>query len=136
MQNLRALSLLVYTLHAASAQTSLPLSIRVVAIAKCKAKLHEVIPDSVFRDRSLVSLGLLDNAGEVAAAAVLHEDVEDASVAVYVAVMVAHDVLVVQVLEDVAVPASVTENDRMWCRRKRTLPPRFASCRAPSCARN
>ena len=72
-----------------------------VTVVESEENLHEIVPDRVFWDGTAVSLGLFDDAGEVAAAAVLHENVEDAGVAVDVAVVVAHDVVVVEVLQDV-----------------------------------
>lgn len=64
--------------------------------------LHEIVPDRVLGDGDAVLLRLLDDRRQVAAAAVLHEDVEDAGVAVDVAVVVADDVFVVEVFEDVS----------------------------------
>lgn len=65
--------------------------------------LHEVIPDGVFRNRSALALCLLDDGGEIATTAVFHKDVEDASVAVDVAVVIAYNVFVVEVLQDVTI---------------------------------
>lgn len=48
-------------------------------------------------------LCLFDDSRQVASAAVFHEDVEDAGFAVDVAVVVADDVFVVEVFEDVTV---------------------------------
>lgn len=42
-------------------------------------------------------LGLLDDGREVAPAAIFHHDVEDASVAINVAVVIAHNVLMMQI---------------------------------------
>ena len=63
--------------------------------------LHEIVPDGVLWNRPAMPLCLLDDAREVSATAVLHENVENSGVAVDVAVMVADDVFVMQVLEDV-----------------------------------
>lgn len=41
-----------------------------------------------------MSLGLLDDAREVAAAAILHEDVEDPSLSVNIAVVISYNILV------------------------------------------
>ena len=51
------------------------MAIRMVTMLKCEEDLHEVVPDRVLGDRPLVSLGLLDDAREVSAAAVLHENI-------------------------------------------------------------
>jgi hypothetical protein len=48
-----------------------------------------------FRNKAVVLLGLLDHRGQVTASAVLHEDVQCPCVAVNVAVIVLHDVIVV-----------------------------------------
>ena len=68
-----------------------------------KENLHKVVPDGVFRYGSVLALGLLDDGGEVATTAVFHEDVEDAGVAVDIAVVVSDDVLVVQIFQDPSV---------------------------------
>ena len=72
-----------------------------VTIVEGKEDLHKVVPDGIFWDGSAVSLGLFDDAREVAAAAVFHEDVEYPGVAVDITVMIAYNVFVVQVFEDV-----------------------------------
>ena len=72
-----------------------------MTVVESEEDLHEIVPDGVFWDRSAVSLGLFDDAGEVAAAAVFHEDVEYPGVAVDIAVVIAYDVFVMQVFEDV-----------------------------------
>ena len=74
----------------------------VVTVIESEEDLHKVIPDGVFWDRSAVSLGLFDDAGEVAATAVFHENVEYPGVAVDVAVMISYNVVMVQVFEDVS----------------------------------
>lgn len=68
-----------------------PMAIGMVAMKQCMQNLIEVMPNGVFWNRPARARGLLDDGGEVAAAAVLHEDVEDAGVAVDEAVVVAHD---------------------------------------------
>lgn len=45
---------------------------------------------------------MFDDAGEVAAAAVLHDNVEDASISVDVSVVISYDVFVVQVFENIS----------------------------------
>jgi hypothetical protein len=65
--------------------------------------LHKVRPDTLLGYPSPTLRRLLDDGGQVAPAAVLHEDVEDAGVAVDEAVVVPDDVFVVQVFEDVPV---------------------------------
>ena len=73
----------------------------VVTVVESEEDLHKVVPAGVFWDRSAVSLGLFDDAREVAPAAVFHEDVEYPGVAVDITVVIAHDMFVVQVFEDV-----------------------------------
>ncbi len=97
--------------------------------------LHKVVPDGIFRDRSSVSLGLLDDAREVSSATVLHEDVEDAGVAVDVAVVIAYYVFVVEVFEDVSTDVVSATSTGAWDE-GRTLRRRFASCRVLSCAQS
>lgn len=77
------------------------MTIRVMAVIKSKQNLHEVVPDGVFWNWPVVSSSLLDDGGEVAAAAVLHKNVENASIPVDVSIVVAYDVFVVKILEDV-----------------------------------
>ena len=48
-----------------------------------------------------MSLSLLDDGREIAAAAVLHENIQDASLTINITVVVANDIVVVKVLEDV-----------------------------------
>ena len=93
----------VLAVPAAPAAAHPPMHRRVVAVVEREEDLHEVRPDGVLGDGPAVALRLLDDGGEVAVAAVLHEDVHDAGVAVDEAVVVADDVLVVEVFEDVPV---------------------------------
>jgi hypothetical protein len=79
-----------------------------MTVHKRPKELHEKMPDLILREparlfaRALgVTGGSPDKGGQVSAAAILHDHVEDTLVAVDVAVVVAHYVLVVQVLEDV-----------------------------------
>jgi hypothetical protein len=63
-------------------------------------------------------LRLLDDTREVAAAAVFHEDVEDAGFTVDMTVMVAYDIIMVQVLENISIVCerSVQVHSAMPCR--------------------
>jgi hypothetical protein len=79
-----------------------PMAIRMVTMKQRMQDLIEIMPNCVFRNRPARARGLLDDGGEVAAAAVFHEDVENAGVAVDEAVVIAHDVRMVEVLEDVS----------------------------------
>lgn len=72
-----------------------------VTIVEGKEDLHEVVPDGIFWNESIVPLRLLDHGGEVATAAKFHEDVENTRIAVNVSVMIAYNVLVMEVLQDV-----------------------------------
>ena len=76
-------------------------AVGVVAVVERKEDLHKVVPDSVFGNESVVSLCLLDDGAEVATTTVFHKDVEDASLSVNVSVMIAYNMFVVEVLEDV-----------------------------------
>ena len=77
-------------------------TIRVVAVVQRQKNLHEVVPNSVFGDESVVPLCLLNDGTEVTTSAVFHEDVEDASISINVSIMVAYNVFVVEVFEDVS----------------------------------
>ncbi len=57
--------------------------------------LHEIMPDGFFWNEAVVFLRLLDDGGQVAAPTILHEDVELPCLAVNVAVIVSHDMVVV-----------------------------------------
>jgi hypothetical protein len=79
-----------------------------MTVHKRAKELHEKMPDLVLREPARlfacalgVTGGSPDKGGQVAAAAILHDHVEDTLVAVHMAVVVAHYVLVVQVFEDV-----------------------------------
>jgi hypothetical protein len=83
-------------------------SVRVMAVHECAEELHENVPNLLLVEpagRHARPFGFagrpLDERGEVAAAAELHQDIEGTSVAVDHAVVVAHDVLMVEVFEDV-----------------------------------
>ena len=76
-------------------------AVRVVTVVECKKNLHEVVPNSVFGDKAVVSLSVLDDRREVAAPTVFHEDIHDARITVDITVVVPNDVFVVQILEDV-----------------------------------
>ena len=73
----------------------------VVAVVECEENLHEIGPDGVCWDGAARALGLFDDGRKVAADAILHDDIENAGVTVDVAVVVADDVFVVEVFEDV-----------------------------------
>lgn len=97
--------------------------------------LHEIVPNGIFRNGSVVFLCLFDDAGEVTTTAVLHKDVEDTSVSVDVPVMISYDVLVVQLFEDVSMDAQMREGiERVGARR--TLRRRSVFCRGRSCAQS
>ena len=71
------------------------ISVWVVAVMQRQQNLHKIMPDSLFRNKAVVLLGLFDHRGQVTASAVLHEDVECPCVAVNVAVVVSDDVVMV-----------------------------------------
>ena len=58
-------------------------------------------------------LCLFDDAGEVTTTTVLHEDVEDAGVSVYVSVVISYDVFVVQVFEDISTGEQMRKGSRI-----------------------
>lgn len=74
-----------------------------MTVVEGEQNLHEVVPDSVFGYGPVLALCLLDDGGEVATTAVFHEDVENARVAVDVAVVIAYNVFVVKVLQNVTI---------------------------------
>jgi hypothetical protein len=65
--------------------------------------LHEIIPDGVFWDGSVVFLCLFDYGREVPATAVFHEDVEDTCLSVDISVMISYNVFVVKVFQNISV---------------------------------
>lgn len=111
-------------------------AIRMMTMIEREEDLHKVVPDGVFGDGSVVSLGLFDDGGEVAASAVLHENVKDASIAVNVSVVISYDVFVVQVLEDVAARGCEWPRGNRRRQRRLTLLQRFASYLAQSSVQN
>ena len=68
-----------------------------------KKCLHEIVPYRVFGYRSVISLGLFNDGRQVAAAAELHEDVQNPSVSVNISIVVSYNVFVMEVLENVPV---------------------------------
>jgi hypothetical protein len=83
-------------------------SVGVMAVHQCAEELHEDVPDLLLVEpagRHARPFGLaggpLDERGEVTAAAELHQNIEGTSVAVDHAVVVANDVLMMEVFEDV-----------------------------------
>ena len=77
-------------------------AIGMMAVVEREEDLHEIVPDGVFGNESVMSLGLFDDGGEVAASTEFHEDVQNACIAVNVSVVIAYNVFVMEVLEDVA----------------------------------
>ncbi len=77
-------------------------SIWMMTVVEGKEDLHEVIPHSVFGDKSVISLCLLDDGAEVTTSAIFHEDVENASISVNVSIVIAYNVFMVEVLENVS----------------------------------
>ncbi len=107
-----------------------------VTIVEGKEDLHEVVPDGIFWDKSIMSLSLLDDGGEVTTATEFHEDVEDARIAIDVSVMIAYDVLVVEVLEDITGRQVVCLVVGVGDEKTLTLLRRSVCGRALSCARS
>ena len=101
MENLGSL-FLVLPVSSAHATRSSMTAVWMMAVVEGKEDLHEIVPDGIFWNETIMSLSLLDDGGEVATTAEFHEDVEYASIAVYVSVMIAYDVFVMEVLEDVS----------------------------------
>ena len=79
------------------------MGIRVMTMVQGEEDLLKVIPDGIFWDGSTVPLRLFDDGGEVAAAAIFHEDVENAGIAVDESVVVTYDVFVMQVFKDIPI---------------------------------
>lgn len=102
MQNLWPPLLSLFPIPGTAGTARPSMSIGMVTVIQRKQDLHEIAPDGVFRNGSAGALGLFDDGGEVAAAAVFHDDVEDAGIAVDVAVVIAYNVFVVEVFEDVS----------------------------------
>lgn len=76
--------------------------VRMMTVLKREEDLHEVVPDGLLRDRASGPLRRLNDRRQVTAATKLHEDIQDALVAVDMTVVVAYNVIVVQVFQDVA----------------------------------
>lgn len=100
MKNLCSL-LLVLSVCSPHATRSSMSAVWMMAIVEGKEDLHKVVPDGILWDESIMSLGLLYDGGEVTTTTEFHEDVKDAGIAVYVSVMIAYNVFVMEVLEDV-----------------------------------
>lgn len=65
--------------------------------------LHKISPYCVFWDESALLGCLLNDAREVTAATVFHENIEDSSISIYIAVVIADDIFVVEIFENVSV---------------------------------
>jgi len=61
------------------------------------------MPDGVFGNWSVQLRSLFDDGGEVATAAVFHENVENSSVSINVSVVISYNVVVMKVLENISV---------------------------------
>jgi hypothetical protein len=81
--------------------------IRMMTVVQRQQDLHEVVPDRIFGYRSVVFLGLFDCHRKVPASAVFHQNVENAGIAIDVAVVVAYNMFVMQVFEDVTMAKSI-----------------------------
>ena len=77
------------------------MSVWMVAMMKSEQNLHKVVPDGVFGYHATLFLCLFDDPREIPAAAIFHEDVEDARISVDEAIVVTNDVVVVKVFENV-----------------------------------
>lgn len=77
------------------------MAVWVVTVVQCEEDLHKVMPYRVFRDRSAMPLGLLDNGRQIASATVFHEDVKDTRIAIDITVMIAYYVFVMKIFEDI-----------------------------------
>ena len=64
---------------------------------KSQEDLHKIVPDRLFRYRSIVFRSLLNYRRQVASATILHQNVQDASIPVHVAVMISYNVIVMEV---------------------------------------
>lgn len=83
--------------------TSATVAIRMMAIIQGEQDLHEVVPYCFFRYRTSESLGLLEDSREVASSTILHDDIQNAVLSINVAVMIAYNMFVMEVLEDISV---------------------------------
>ena len=102
MKNLCSL-LLVLSVCSPHATRSSMSAVWMMAIVEGKEDLHKVVPDGILWDESIMSLGLLYDGGEVTTTTEFHEDVKDAGIAVYVSVMIAYNVFMMEVLENVTI---------------------------------
>ena len=101
MKDLRPL-LLPIAISSSDATCPPMTAVRMVTVVEGKKNLHEVVPNSVFGDKSVVSLSVLDDRREVAAPTVFHEDIQNACISVHVSVVITYNVFVVEVLQNVA----------------------------------
>ena len=113
-------------------------AIGMMAVVERKEDLHEIVPDGVFGNESVMPLGLFDDGGEVAASTEFHEDVQDACIAVNVSVMIAYNVFVMEVFEDVAVAngAAVGSGGQRQGDKTLTLQQRSACGHVLTCAQS
>lgn len=88
----------------------MPLPVGVMTMLQSKEYLRKVVPDCIFRNQSAGLLRLLDDAGEISSAAVFHEDVEDARIAIDMAIMVTDNMVVMEVFEDVPRNVKIVES--------------------------
>lgn len=77
-------------------------SVGVMTVVQGEQNLHKIVPDGILGYWSSMLLRLFDKRRQISTAAVFHENIEDASVAVNVAIVIANDMFMVEVLEDVS----------------------------------
>lgn len=88
------------------------MAVGVVAMVQREEDLHEIVPNDVLRDGTILLHCLFDDGGQVSTTAVLHKNIEDTSVSINVTVVISYNVVVVQVFEDVSRTC-----ERSWSRR-------------------
>lgn len=76
-------------------------ALSVVALEQTQDHLHEDLPGHFFRYMLLLLFAPFDERCHVALLTILHDDVDDLCFAIYYSVVVAHDVWVPQLLQDV-----------------------------------
>jgi hypothetical protein len=77
------------------------MAVRIVTVLECEQNLHEEIPHRLLCNRPTSAARRLDDGRQVPAAAVFHNDIQDAGFAVDMSVDIAYNVVVIKILENI-----------------------------------
>lgn len=78
------------------------IAIWMVTVMQRQQDLHKVVPDGFFRYQVVVLLRLLDDGRQVSASAIFHQNVQHACITVNIAVVILHNMCMVEILQNVA----------------------------------